>query len=120
MSQYFQSLFVPWKLVTLGTGICLLCFGAIFEALPDWDIGISFIMAMMTFLTAPWACEVIMGLRWKSLPLAAFFAWATIDGSYWLYNELIGNTVYLRDANAMCSTALYFICGVLWMNHGRK
>ena len=117
MSQYFQSLFVPWKLATLAAGIALLCFGAVYEQLDDWDIGISFLMAQMTFLTAPWVCEEIKAMRWKSLPLAAFFTWATVDGSYWLYNELIGNTVYLRDANAWASLPLYFICGVLWMNH---
>lgn len=75
-------------------------------------------MAVLTFLTAPWVCIEIRNKRWKSLPLAIFFAWFAIDGSYWLYNLAMGHMM-VRDANAIASTPLYFICGLIWMLNGR-
>jgi hypothetical protein len=37
----------PWKLATLAIGIGLLVIGAFYYEAPDWDISISFIMALM-------------------------------------------------------------------------
>src|SRR5688572_28256647 len=43
----------PWKLFSLACGIALLIIGAYWYRSPDWDIPISFIMAVFTYFTAP-------------------------------------------------------------------
>ena len=58
----------PWKLFTLAAGIALLVIGALRKIAPDWDIPISFIMALLAYLTAPWSLRVLLQRRWKLLP----------------------------------------------------
>ena len=43
----------PWKLFTLTAGIVLLVVGALRKIAPDWDIPISFIMALLAYLVGP-------------------------------------------------------------------
>lgn len=107
----------PWKLATLSAGIALLIFGAWYEQLPDWDVGVSILMAVLTYLTAPFACRVIRYRQWQDIALAAFLAWFSIDGSYVLYSEAMRH-IYVREANAFASTPLYFMCGLFWMWNG--
>lgn len=113
MKIYFKDLFVPFKLFTLAIGIAILCFGAVYEQLEDWDFGVSFVMAILTFLTAPFVCQTIKRLDWRMLPLAAFMFWISVDGSYWLYNSIAGHLM-VREANFYASTPLYFMCGLFW------
>src|ERR1700712_3642505 len=49
----------PWKLFTLAVGVALLVLGALLDIAPDWDIPISFIMALLAYLTAPWSLRVL-------------------------------------------------------------
>jgi len=77
-------------------------------------------MALFAYLFAPWSLRVIVERRWRSLPLALFVTWFTVDGCYWLYWRW-KNPVALelmRDANFLASLALYGICGLLWMYRG--
>jgi hypothetical protein len=113
MKSYFKDLFVPFKLFTLAIGIAILCFGAIYEQLDDWDFGVSFVMAILTFLTAPFVCQAIKRLDWCMLPLAALFFWFSVDGSYVLYNSIAGHLI-VREANFYASAPLYFMCGLFW------
>lgn len=107
----------PWKLATLAIGIGLLIAGSYYEQQADWDIGISIIMAVLTYLTAPFTCRTIIKLNWRAMPVAAFLAWLSIDGSYCLYNELLRHA-YAREANVIASTPLYFMMGLVWMWNG--
>lgn len=45
----------PWKLATIAIGVGLLVAGSFYYQAPDWDIPISFIMALMAYLTASWS-----------------------------------------------------------------
>ena len=108
----------PWKLVTLVLGIAILIAGAFIERSPDWDVGISVIMAVMTYFTAPWAMRVLLERRWKWLPLAALYTWLTVDGVYWAYNGALPDIEGWREANFPASLALYGICGILWLYRG--
>ena len=60
----------PWKLATLAIGLGLLLIGADYEQAPDWDYRISFIMASLTYLTAPWSVQVVRSQRWRWLPVS--------------------------------------------------
>ncbi len=107
----------PWKLITLAIGLGILCYGSIYEQLGDWDIGVSLLMGILTYLTAPWCIKVFYRRQWALMPLALFCAWFTIDGSYVAYNILAGH-MYVREANAIASTPLYFMMGFFWLYEG--
>lgn len=110
----------PWKLGTLAIGIALLIAGAYYYEAPDWDIPISFIMAILAYLTAPWSLRVIVERRWRAFPAMLFATWFTVDGCYWLYWHF-KNPVALelmREANFFASLVLYFVCGLVWYYRG--
>jgi hypothetical protein len=54
-----------WKLTTLAIGITLLVAGSFYYRAPDWDVPISFIMAVLAYLAAPWSLRVVLERRWK-------------------------------------------------------
>lgn len=60
----------PCKLVSLFCGIIFLLIGASFSGLPDWGVPISFIMAGVTYFTAPCSLRVFLDRRWKQSPQA--------------------------------------------------
>ena len=107
----------PWKLVTLAIGIAILIFGAYYEQSPDWDVGISVLMATLTYFTAPWSMRVLLERRWRWLPLAAFWTWLSVDGVYWAWNYGWVADM-MREANWPASLSLYGICGVIWLYNG--
>ncbi len=110
----------PWKLATLAMGITLLILGSFYYNAPDWDIPISFIMAIFTYLAAPWSLHVIAKRKWRRWPAMLFVTWFSVDGCYALYWHF-KNPVALelmREANFPASLSLYGICGVLWMYQG--
>ena len=110
----------PWKLATLAAGITLLLLGSVYMPAPDWDASISFIMAILTYLTAAWSLRALIERRWRAWPLAIFFIWFTVDGCYWLYWRWKDPVALdlMRDANFFASLALYGICGVIWLYRG--
>ncbi len=109
----------PWKLATFAIGLGLLLIGADYEAAPDWDYPISFVMATMAYLTAPWSVQVIRDRRWRWIPLALLWYYLTVDGSYWLYWQCVKpGALIMRDANFHASTCLYWLCGFIWLHRG--
>jgi hypothetical protein len=110
----------PWKLITLAVGIALLVLGSFYVKAPDWDIPISFIMAMFAYLTAPWSMRVLLERKWQLLPFVLFFAWFTVDGCYTIYWHFMNPEalILMRKANFPASLALYGICGIVWLYRG--
>ncbi len=115
-----SELLRPWKVLTLAIGIALLIAGAFYYQAPDWDIPISFIMAILAYLFAPWSLRVILERNWKQWPLMIFLTWLTVDGCYAMYWYL-KNPIALeqmREANFFASLSLYGICGLIWLYRG--
>lgn len=110
----------PWKLFALLIGLALLITGSFFYQAPDWDIPISFIMAILAYLTAPWSMRVIVERRWKQFPLMLFYMWFTVDGCYWIYWHIKDPIALelMRDANFFASLSLYGMCGLVWYYQG--
>lgn len=110
----------PWKLLTLALGMAGLIMGAFYYAAPDWDIPISFIMAILAYLTAPWSLRVVLERRWRDWPLMLFYTWFTVDGCYAIYWHFRNPVVLslMRDANFPASLSLYAACGLLWLYRG--
>ena len=119
-SSWMGDYLRPWKLFSLGCGIALLILGSIYDPAPDWDVRISLIMAILTYLSAPWSLRVLLERRWRLWPAALFAIWFSVDGCYWLYwhfrNPL--TLEYMRAANFPASLSLYGICGVIWLCRG--
>ena len=110
----------PWKIVTLGIGIALLLAGSFYYRAPDWDVPISFIMAILAYLTAPWSVRVLIERRWRLWPLMFFFTWFTVDGCYAVYWYFTNPAALalMRSANFFASLSLYGMCGLLWLYRG--
>jgi hypothetical protein len=113
MNEYFR----PWKLATLAIGIGLLVAGRYYFDFPDWDVPISFIMAILAYVFAPWSLRVLLECNWRMAPFAIAAAWFTVDGSYAIYWSLQDPQVLamMRGANFFASLALYGACAVLWI-----
>ena len=107
----------PWKLFTLAVGLVLLIVGSFYYKISDWDIGISIVMGVLTYLTAPWSVRILLQRQYRFWPLAIFFWYFSVDGSYWLYHTFFGNQM-IRDWNLYTSTPLYFIMGCFWLYQG--
>lgn len=110
----------PWKLCTLAIGLGLLIWGSFYYHAPDWDIPISFIMAFLAYLTAPWSLRVIMERKWAQWPAMLFATWFCVDGCYWIYWHFTNPVALelMREANFPASLALYGMCGVIWLYRG--
>jgi hypothetical protein len=109
----------PWKLASLAAGLGLLLVGADYYRAPDWDYAVSFIMGGLTYLTAPWSVRVFRDRRWQRVPLALFWYYLAVDGSYWLYWRYTNPAALdMREANFYASTCLYWLCGLIWMHNG--
>lgn len=114
LTDLARELARPWKLVTLALGLAWLIHGALTLNIPDWDVGVSLIMAGLTYLSAPWSARVVMRRRWRLLPLALFFWWLAVDGAYLAWHGWMGNPTF-REANFIASSALYWLCGFIWL-----
>jgi hypothetical protein len=115
MQEYLR----PWKLLTFTAGLGLLLVGADYYSAPDWDYPISFIMATLTYLTAPWSASVVMARNWKMVPLVLLFYYFSVDGCYWLYWQAVKPAaLVMREANFLASSCLYWLCGFIWLHNG--
>jgi hypothetical protein len=122
--QTFSALMVeycrPWKLLALCWGLLLLIVGSFYYRAPDWDIPISFIMALFAYLTASWSLRVIIERRWSYFPLMLFWTWFSVDGCYWIYWHFKDPVALamMRDVNFPASLSLYGMCGLVWYYQG--
>jgi len=115
-SLFSRELMRPLRLASLATGIALLIAGSIWLPSSDWDVPLCFVMALPTYVLAPWAFRQMYYFRWRWMPLAGVALWATIDGSYSLYWWLRGFDALetFRPANFFYCLWLFWICGFVW------
>jgi len=113
-----------WKLISFGIGMAWLLYGAVNYGIADWDVGISLIMGVLTYLCAPWSVRIILHSfyrrpgGWVLHVLAALaVALFVVDSVYWLYHTAMGNRMY-RLENFKASSALYFLAGAFWLYRG--
>ena len=110
----------PWKVACLAFALSLLIAGAYLTPAPDWDVPVTFIMGIATYLTAPCTVRVLFERNWRLLPVAALATWMSVDGLYALYWHFRDANVLalMRSANAPVSLVLYLLCGVLCVYRG--
>lgn len=115
--DYFRFLFKPWKIATFSIAATGLTVIAPYTGDPTWDYFDALFMAVLTFLTAPWAVGALFKVIRRRLPsrqaFVAFCAWMfSASWSYDLY-------LVLRDghypptwyANIFASSVLYLSAG---------
>lgn len=103
-----------FKLLTFAVGLGLLIAGALLLDYPDWDIGVSLVMAFATLATAQWVVAVVWQRRWRWMPLAVFYTWVSVDGVYWAYWSAVRPEVMIREGQWLASLCLYPLCGIIW------
>ena len=117
MRFLLEEILRPWKLATFSMGMGWLLYGATNYNIPDWDVGISIVMGVLAYTTAPVVVRILISRQYKRYPLAIFGYWFSVDGCYWLYHTLMGNQMF-REANFYASCVLYFMCGFIWLHNG--
>lgn len=110
MREYLR----PWKLATFSIGMAWLVWGAYYYQYADWDLGVSIVMGVLTYFLAPVSVRIVWERNWIQLPLAIFFGWLCVDGSYVAWHALAGNEM-LREDQWQTSLCLFLICGFLWL-----
>lgn len=103
-----------WKLVTFAIGLAWLLWGAAFWSYPDWDYGVSLLMAGSTYLSAEWAVAALMERRYRRWPAVILIAWWCVDGSYLAYWSVVDPSVMIREGQWAMSLCLFLLCGFIW------
>ena len=105
-----------FKNLTFLIGLSWLLYGALTYGYPDWDVGVSLLMATATYFTADKVVMAIRNRQWRRWPMMLFYTWFAVDGSYVGYWFCRDRHVLLmmRDAQWPTSLCLFLICGVIW------
>jgi len=118
--EYLSSLCVPWKLCLFVPALIFVTFAGRYTNDETWDLVTGSGMAILTFLTAPWAIgliyQVFVGrrpVRYLVVALALL-----LFSSSWFYDGYL----LLRDGaytgrwagNLMLSPFIYVAAGMLW------
>lgn len=105
---------LAYKNLTYAIGCLWLVAGALWFDYPDWDLGVSAVMASLTYAGAELCVSAYMDREYRLWPVAAFWAWLTVDGSYWLYWELVNPAVSIREGQWPMSLCLFLLAGFTW------
>jgi hypothetical protein len=123
---YWRELWRPWKLATFCGAMAVLLYGALVMDISDWDVGVTLLMGLETYVLAPW-CAQLLWRAWRERPVgaatlvrvvvSAAVAVFVVDTSYVIYHRWAGNTM-LRADNFQASMPLFYLAGVLWSWRG--
>ena len=102
------------KNITFAFGLAFLLLGALTFDIPDWDIGVSLVMAFCTYASADWVVGVLRRSEYRKWPLALFFVWFAVDGSYFMYWQIVNPDAMLRGVQWLPSLFMYLLCAVIW------
>ncbi len=104
------------KNITFAIGLTWLIYGALNFGYPDWDIGVSIVMAGTTYFTADKVVGAMRNLQWYRWKMMLFLTWFAVDGSYFLYWFFKNRSVLLqmREGQWPMSLRLFLLCGIIW------
>jgi hypothetical protein len=118
--EYGRFLTVPWKLWLFVPALLFVTFAGRFTNDETWDVVTGSGMAILTFLTAPWAVgliyQVLVGRRpWRYLIVALALL---LFSSSWFYDAYLlwrdGAYTGRWLGNLMLSPWIYVAAGLLW------
>lgn len=127
LKSYAKELLRPWKLVSFSMALGYYIWGAVRYQCPTWDIPVSIIMSVLTYVFAPWTVDAIYSLfrhrprNWGfGLLLCLAIIYVCASGSYELYN--LWNLGYWPPptywVNLYYSSLMFFAAGMLWRFQG--
>jgi len=125
--KYINELFRPWKLVTFSIALGYYIFGAYHYHCPTWDVPVSIIMSVLTYVFAPWTISSVYYLIKKrprhwvlKLTICAMVIYACASGSYELYNwwHLGYHPPPTYWVNLYYSSLIFFAAGMVWKFEG--
>jgi hypothetical protein len=102
---------MPWRLATLFVGLALLLVGAEYYHFPDWDVGISLLMALVSYGLMPRFQSALLQRDWLQAGLIVIFC---VDTTYTAYLQAMDMTLELRWVNFGASAGLFAACWVVW------
>ena len=118
--KYWKFLFQKWKIFTFISATLALTIIAPYMNDPTWDYVDMPIMALLTFLTAPWVIGILYRIFKKTASfgelLLAILLWMlSVSWSYDLY-ILWRDGIYPLTwfSNIPASSMLYFLAGLFW------
>ena len=109
------------KNLTFLIGLSWLLYGALTYGYPDWDIGVSLLMATATYFTADKVVRSIRFGLWRTWPLMLFYTWFAVDGTYLIYWTIKDRVILLqmRDSQWPFSLCLFLLLGVVWSSFSK-
>ena len=117
---YLSFIFQKWKLVTFAVATITLVSVSFYANDPTWDVIDSTFMAVMTYLSAPWAIGVMFRFFRRTVPAwhvyLALCAWMfSASWSYDLY-QYLRSGFYPESwlSNLQLSSVLYFSAALMW------
>ena len=125
--KYSKELMRPWKLLTFAFALSYYIWGAYHYKCPTWDVPVSIIMSVLTYIFAPWVVKSAYYLiqkrpkHWiRGLFICAGVLYACASGSYELYNWW--NLGYWPPptywVNLYYSSLIFFAAGMFWRFEG--
>ena len=111
-----------FKNFTFLIGLSWLIYGALTYGYPDWDVGVSLVMALATYFTADKVVLAIRNLEWRRWPLMLFYTWFAVDGTYLIYWTIKDRVILLqmRDSQWPFSLCLFLLLGVIWSSFSKR
>ena len=119
---YLRRLLRPWKLVSFALGTAFFIWGADAFDAPTWDVPVSVLMSVATFLLAPWSIDqALIGLRHRGgrqrlrLLVGAAGIYCCGSGSYEIYHLIHSGwhpPTYWENLFFSVPTAI--VAGMLW------
>jgi hypothetical protein len=127
INAYAKELVRPWKLLTLSIAVGYYIWGAYYYRCPTWDVPVSLIMSVLTYVCAPWTVKSVLYLlqarpkHWqRSLIFCILVTYACASGSYELYNwwHLGYYPPPTYWVNLYYSTLMFIGAGLFWKFDG--
>ena len=119
-ASYRQFLQSRWKLVTFAIAALAMVLMAPYTGDPTWDYVDAAFMAILTFLTAPWAVGTLyLALQRRAAPAHVYIAVCVwMFSASWAYDVyiLLKHGYYPPTwlPNIVLSSILYFAAGLMW------
>jgi len=127
LKHYVNELLRPWKLLTFSLALMYYIWGAYRYQCPTWDVPVSILMSVLTYVFAPWTVNSMYYLAQKrpknwllKFLICLAIMYACGSASYELYN--LWHLGYWPPptywVNLYYSTTLFYAAGVLWRFEG--
>ncbi len=127
IKKYTKELLRPWKLATFSVALSYYVWGAHYYRMPTWDVPVSVIMSLLTYVFAPWVVNLLFYLikerpkksGWKLI--ACFLVtYICASGSYEVYHMTVGIGFHPPTywVNLYYSTLIFIAAGMFWRFEG--